>query len=285
LLNAKPGYVQAPDQRALSLVADTELAGRLRPRPGITAMRIVAVLGFLAIAPLSLTAEAKQQDPTCILRIFRSNVFFLDKATETTIGDLMRQAESGDKSAQITLAMHYAEGTWVPKDLNKAIEWAGRAAPSAGPAKEELVRFLSLMHADATTPSDGFTIFRRGAESDVLFFQYAYAEVLRSQGNLHEAARFYERAAANGCMDARTKLSDLYDAQTPPDRVRAYMWISLADYATNPLTQLLKELKENLEYDETRVRAVQAQLRRKMTPAEIEEAEKLATRWTEQHAE
>jgi TPR repeat protein len=244
-------------------------------------MRVLAVLSFLAIATLSLTAEAKHPDPTCFLRIFRSNVFFLDKATEKTIGDLMRQAESGNKSAQITLAMHYAEGTWVPKDLDKAIEWASRAAADAGPAKEELVQFLRLMHEDGTRQPDGFNAFRRGAESDVLFFQYAWAEVLRSQGDLQEAARFHQRAAANGCMDARTKLSEMYDAQNPPDRVRAHMWISLVDYATHPMTQLQNALKE----DETNVRAAQAALRRKMSPAEIEEAEKLATRWAEQHGE
>lgn len=246
-------------------------------------MRIaITIAGPLIIALCSLSAHAKQQDPTCVLQVFRSVPAKYWDIKKQDVAGVLNRANAGDKESQVAVAMLYSDGRFVAKDVDKGIEWARRAAKAGGAAEKELVRYLELTRGDDQNPnqSDPFAVVRKGAESDVLLYQYMQAELLKSSAP-HDAIRWYEKAAAKGCMDARTKLSEIYSYQTKPDHVRAYMWISLADYATG----FEGETKKHMEYDETRVRGAQVRLRGKMKPSEIAEAERLAARWAKEHGE
>lgn len=241
-------------------------------------MKIYAFLSILGLALLASATCAKELDPTCALQLLRVAPDLLGATSEQNIGDVMRKAEAGEKDAQVTLSLLYPDGRLVPKDMGKAIEWATRAAAHGGAAEKEYLQYLSLLLRAESEPAE--QLFRRGAEADVLYFQYAQAEFLRST-HPQEAMRWYEAAAAKGCMDARTKLSEMYGERAKPDLVRAHLWISLVDYASG----FSGELKKYFEYDETRVRKAQAALRRRMSRSEIAQADELAARQAQRFGE
>lgn len=240
----------------------------------------VAVLLLGLIAPVS----AKQMDPTCFLRIPSSVHDRSESVTKENVNTLMRDAEGGNSTAQMTLALLFLDNKVIPEDVDKAVYWAQRAAAQGGPGTKDLLLHASFARNEAkkTAKKEDWTVqMRRWAETGLMYMQYAYAETLKSFGKAKDAAPWYKKAAAQGCMDARTKLSEMYDWKTPANRVQAYKWISLADYATAPN----ERMKEDLAYDENRVRTAQARIRRHMTRTETNKAEALAARWATKHGE
>ncbi len=79
-----------------------------------------------------------------------------------------------------------------------------------------------------------------------------------------EALRWYRRAAEQGDADAQFGLGLMYslDLGVPLDYVQAHMWLSLA-------------AKQGIE----RARKARDELAKKMTPAQIAEAQRLAREW------
>jgi uncharacterized protein len=88
--------------------------------------------------------------------------------------------------------------------------------------------------------------------------------------NYTEALKWYRKAADQGDVDAQLSLGLMYDKGegAPQNYVQAHMWFNLA--AANPASE-----KEEHE-DAARNRDLVA---RKMTPAQIAEAQKLAHEW------
>lgn len=86
----------------------------------------------------------------------------------------------------------------------------------------------------------------------------------------------YRTAADQGDADAQYALGDRYGEGkgVPQNYVRAYMWFNLAasQYASSPHYELYERDRESVE----KLRDV---LARKMTPAQIAEAQRLAREW------
>lgn len=86
----------------------------------------------------------------------------------------------------------------------------------------------------------------------------------------------YRTAADQGDADAQYALGDRYGEGkgVPQNYVRAYMWYNLAasQYASSPHYELYERDRESVE----KLRDV---LARKMTPAQIAEAQRLAREW------
>lgn len=91
-----------------------------------------------------------------------------------------------------------------------------------------------------------------------------------------EAAKLYRKAADQGDADAQYALGDMYGEGkgVPQNYVRAYMWYNLAasQYASSPHYELYERDRESAE-------KLRDLLARKMTPAQIAEAQRLAREW------
>ena len=87
--------------------------------------------------------------------------------------------------------------------------------------------------------------------------------------NYAKARQWYEKAAARGYAMAQTNLGVLYahGRGVPQDEVWAYMWYSLAaEQSTDPRDTLAADRRDNVA--------------RRMTPAQVAQAQKLAREWT-----
>lgn len=242
----------------------------------------VLALGLVA------SVSAKQMDPTCFWQIPHLVIERAESIKKENIDSLLREAERGDQEAEMILAMVYMEGKVFPKDFDKSVYWAQRAAKTGSPGAKDLLAYISLGQEsekqrtkNADSIQDELARTRRMAETGWVFGEYAYAETLKSFGKPKEATPWYAKAAAQGCMDARTKLSHYYDSKPQLNRIEAYKWISLADYSRPPD----ESLRRDYDYDEKRVRTIQSRLRRDMTRVEIDEGEALAAKWANAHGE
>lgn len=193
-------------------------------------------------------------------RVFCSLVALLTAATwlqgqTESLSNLFMAARSGDKSAlqkltvlggkgnagaQDLLGLLYNDGEGVPKDSSAAAEWFQRAAEAYRPIAE---------HGDTNAQ---FTLGR----------MYAHGQGVPKDAVL--AARWYRSAAEQGDAAAMHNLAQLYFAGdgVPKDFVSAYMWFNLAAAKSSYGS---REERDTLE--------------KRMTPVQIEEAQRLSREW------
>lgn len=142
--------------------------------------------------------------------------------------------------AQISLGEMYARGQGLPQNFAEAIKWWSKAADQGDAYAQD---DLGVMYASG-----------QGVPQD-------YAE----------AARWFRKAANQGNADAQLRLGTMYvlGEAVPQDYVLAHMWLNLAASQFGPSA---KERHDS---------AVMARdfAARKMTPAQIAEAQKLAREW------
>jgi len=241
---------------------------------------------------LADSVSAKTMDPTCFWQIPRSVLERAERTNKDNLDTLLREAEAGDTNAEMAVAVIYMEEKAFPADLNKADYWANRAAAKGGRSAKELkgllayIRLGKEMEQRPDKKVDGsleeqLAQTRQLAEMGWMFGQWMHAETVKAFGKPKDAMPWYEKAAAQGCMDARTKLSHYHEDKPNLNRIEAYKWISLADYSRPPD----ESQRRDYDYDEKRVRGGQARLRRLMKPEEIEKGEELATQWAKLHGE
>jgi len=114
---------------------------------------------------------------------------------------LLSAADQGDPVAAFEVARRYAEGTVVPKDLTKAVQW-----------------------------------YRRAAEGGVAVAQYRLASLYeRGQGVARdrvEAVNWYQRAADQGNVNAMHNLAVMMSegVEGPPDHDKALQWFLAAGH-------------------------------------------------------
>jgi TPR repeat protein len=116
--------------------------------------------------------------------------------------------------------------------------------------------------------------YRKGADDDDLQSQMRlaeyYAPKLGDPQSQAEAQKWYGKAAAQGSVDAQLALGLRYE--TGPgevDPVQSYKWLALAAHGFSDAQPEQKRLAQD------HLKSVS----RKMTPAQIAEAEKLASVW------
>jgi TonB family protein len=107
-----------------------------------------------------------------------------------------------------------------------------------------------------------------------------YVEGLNVSQNIDEAIRWYKSAAEQGSRDAEMVLSNIYDlgiGGIQKDYVQEYMWLEIVASSASKdsiRTGLAVKMRTTLNCDE---------LGKKMTPDQIEEAQRLASEWRSRH--
>jgi localization factor PodJL len=129
---------------------------------------------------------------------------FYTSGLDPRLGDdrLLRAADDGDPAAAFEVARRYADGSRMPKNLAKAVEW-----------------------------------YRRAAEGGIAVAQYRLGSLYeRGQGterNRVEAANWYQRAADQGNVNAMHNLAVMLSEgiEGSPDHAKAVQWfLAAANY-------------------------------------------------------
>ncbi|MGD9536786.1 MAG: tetratricopeptide repeat protein [Alphaproteobacteria bacterium] len=159
---------------------------------------------------------------------------------ETVLKEWLPLAEGGHRRAQYNLGLMYDDGQGVDQDDAKAVYWYRKAAESGHDGAQNN---LGLMYASG-----------QGVRRDDV-----------------EAVAWWRKAAEQGYAKAQYNLGVMYlnGWGTPRDLVQAHKWFDLAAASYPP----------GGDRDEvTRQRDELAKA--EMTPAEVEEAQRLAREWT-----
>ena len=197
-------------------------------------------------------------------------------------------AEQGDVRAQSALGEMYVAGEGVPVDDAEALRWFRRAGEQ-GDANTQTM--LGIMYyAGVGAPQDtaeAFKWYRQAAEQGIAFAQLQvgamYGQGVGVPENDAEAIRWYRLAAEQGEAKAQYNLGKIYEqgGGVPKDYVAAHMFYNIAatkdykDYdVNNPNLFLTSTERENLT-----ARGNRDRLAKKMTAAQISEAQRRAQAW------
>jgi len=188
-------------------------------------------------------------------------------------------AERGDDRAQMALGFMYDRGDGVAVDHAAAIRWYRKAAEQGHAGAEN---GLGEMYAGGRgVPRDereAAKWFRRAAERGNPVAQNnlgrACAMGLGVARDHREAIAWFRRSADQGYPEGQLNLGLAYanGHGVAPNPVAAYKWISIAakHLSAGPHRELVARERDRLA--------------RILTPAEIAEAERLASQWSQQAA-
>jgi len=182
-------------------------------------------------------------------------------------------ADQGDAQAQAVLGFMYDGGLGVARDYREAAKWYRKAADQ-GHAEAQFN--LGAMYRD------GLGVAKDYGEAVKWYHKAAdqgYARAQAILGDMYtegwgvkqddaEAAKWYRKAADQGDAHAQNNLGVMYEngRGVAQDYVQAHKWFNLAA-ARYPASQSARAVKNR-----DRVAA-------QMTPAQIEEAQRLAREW------
>jgi uncharacterized protein len=185
-------------------------------------------------------------------------------------------AERGDAKAQYNLGVMYHQGEGVPQDFAEAMKWYRRAAEQGIP--EAHYNLGVMYHQGEGVPPDhaeAVKWFRKAAEQGHAQAQYNLGVMYRlgdgvAQDNA-ETMKWYRKAAEQNISDAQYFLGITYDKGqgVPQDSVQAYMWYSLAASRFSESDAGKREM----------VLMSRGIVASKMTPEQLEEAQRLAREW------
>jgi len=183
-------------------------------------------------------------------------------------------AEQGNANAQFFLGVMYDKGRGVPQDYAEAVKWLRKAAEQG--VAEAQYNLGVMYDRGLGVPQDyaeAVKWSRKAAEQ-------GYAEAQFNLGVMHDiglgvredyakAMKWFRKAAEQGNAKAQTNLGFMYvlGQSVPQDYAQAHMWFNLAASRHPP--------------GEGRDIAVKNRddVAKKMTPAQISEAQKLAREW------
>ena len=277
----------------------------MKPRPLVT---LIACVVFAVWLPAQEPIPASTQE-----RLATSDL--LDTLTQKDIADISSKAKSGDEKAQYWLALINSQGRLIPKNQDASREWMLRSAQQGYAAAQEGMGGIYLS-AEGIHPRDnseaqrwfGLAATQGYAEAQFWlgtgyeqgwFGPKDYGQALRwlreaaqqglpnaqfCLGQMYEdgegvpasdviAAQWYRKAADHvpsylgGVFEAVIQLVYMYrDARLPRDDVDAYMWFAIVGSWTDPPSD--EEITE---------------ISRRMTQAEIVEAQRRAKDWIRRH--
>ena len=186
-----------------------------------------------------------------------------------------KAAAQGDVNSQALLGTMYHQGNGVPKDAAKAVEWYQKAAAQGSAAAQTL---LGRMYDNGEgVPKDAAKAvewYQKAAAQGELGAQFYLGGMYFSgKGVPKDAAKaveWWQKAAAQGFAQSQVSLGLMYDqgeGVLPLDKVLAYAWINLG--ASRGKDSLVSGLEAEFR----------GKLERRMTPAEIAEAQRLSSAW------
>lgn len=181
-----------------------------------------------------------------------------------------RAAEQNDAQAQFWLGTMHRLGESVPRDVEQAVKlWQKSAEAGHPPAQAALAQALISGDGIAKDGAEGVRLARLAAEAGNSLGQSVLAQAyLKGEGglprNVGEFLRWTRAAANQGNRTSMELLAVGYHtgAGVPQDYVQAHMWANLA--ASRGSSRALK-LRDDIAA--------------KMTPDQIAEAQKAASRW------
>lgn len=198
-----------------------------------------------------------------------------------------KAAAQGNADAQYALGLCYAApGLWnaglsmpdcanaVPKDDAKADEWLQKAAAQGlASAQYSLGQRYRLGEGAPKDAGKAFEWTKRAAVQGMpnaqAWLGVAYQGGDGIPADFAKAAEWYQKAAVQGYMPAQFMLGGLYESGrgVPQDIVLAYAWSSIAARPGNEGTAFAVMRREKVA--------------RRMSAAEIVEAQRLSSSWTE----
>jgi len=187
----------------------------------------------------------------------------------TALQEWRALAEQGDAQAQHNLGFIYGTGAGVPVSDAEAVKWYRKAAEQ-GYASAQFNLGLMYRLGTGVPKNDAEAVkwYRKAAEQGDAQAQHnlgvMYDEGYGAPVNDAEAVKWYRKAAEQGVAGAQVNLGYMYGtgAGVPMNYVNAYMWYSFAKAQGNEMAA------DNLDI-----------VQKQMTPAQIAEAQTLATRW------
>jgi TPR repeat protein len=240
---------------------------------------------FVSLEEASIAYQ--QGDYATALRVFRSRAEQGDAIAQRRLGIMYEKGESvpqnygeaakwyrkaadqGDAVAQALLGNNYRTGRGVPQNYGEAVQWYRKAADQ-GFAQAQTTLGAQYVNGQGVTRNYGEAVkwFRLAADQDEANGQ-AQLGVMYEKGkgvpqNYGEAAKWYRKAAGRGGAVGQLYLGLMYKngRSVPQDDVLAYMWLSLSAKTG------FQEAIENRD-----------EMARRMNPAQIAEARKLAREW------
>ena len=173
--------------------------------------------------------------------------------------------EQGHASAQFNLGVMYDKGQGVPQDYKEAVKWLLKSA-------EKKNQDLDLLHAAQRLIRASYhklhkEVAEQGDSYAQRFLGASYYLGLGVTQDYAEAAKWYKKSAEQGDSVAQNILGAMYEKGKgiSKDFVEAYKWFSISGETGNGRMYIEKLGK------------------RKMAPAQIAEAQKLAQEWVEKH--
>jgi len=233
-----------------------------------------AIFGFLMLAAWLIAAPLAGP---AVAGAFEDAVSAHERGDYATALRLLRPlADQGNACAQFNLGFMYANGQGVPQDYTEAATWYRRSADKFNADAQYNLGFL--YDKGLGVPQDyaeAVKWYRRVADRGHADAQNILG-IMHSNGqgvpkDYAEAVKWFRRAADRGYADAQNNLGVMYanGQGVPQDFVQAYKWYTLAAAGSKSL---------GAEDGEPAVRN-RDDVASKMTPAQIEEAQKLARDW------
>ncbi len=205
------------------------------------------------------------------LGVMYANGEGVTKDYATALSWFRKAADQGDARGQTNLGLMYEKGQGVPQDYVAAAAWYRKAAEQGDAGSQA---FLGIMYGNGQgVPQDHVAALawaQKAADQGnavgqtLLGAMYSDGQIVPQ--DYVAAAAWYRKAAEQGDAVGQLFLGKMFveGRGVPTDYVQAYMWINLAAAQLDTDADAVKE------------RDIVA---KKMTPAQIAEAQKLAREW------
>jgi uncharacterized protein len=246
----------------------------------VTTKRVIAAL-FLAVAAsfaavyhlelhaIAMSAYRRATSFAAANPYEKGRAAFNRNDYATALRLLRPLADQGDARAQVAIGALYAEGLGVPQDYAVAMSWFRKAADQNDAGAQF---YLGIMYRDGQgVPQDyaaAMSWLRKAADQNDARAQsnlaYMYHQGLGVPQDYAAAMSWLRKAVDRGEAYAQFNLAMMYrDGEgVPQDYVAAHMWYNLA------AAREYQDAAKNRDM-----------VAAKMTPAQIAEAQKLASEW------
>jgi TPR repeat protein len=223
-----------------------------------------------AAAQLLPLAEAGDAQAQVMLGQILRNPANPQRALDDAFRWFTRAAEQNNVQGQFWLGMMHRLGESVPRDPEQAVKlWQKAAEGGSVSAQAALAQALMAGDGIARDPAEAVRLARLSAERGNALAQTILAQAyLKGEGgvprNVGEFLRWTRLAASQGNRPSMEILAVGYHtgAGMPQDYVQAHMWANLAASRGSARAAKLRD-----------------ELAAKMTPEQIAEAQKAASRW------
>ena len=202
-------------------------------------------------------------------------------AREPSFEALKAKAENGDPDAQLEVAGAYAAGRGTRRDSAQVVIWCRKAADQGLAAAQNCMG--SLYQSGSGVPQDnseaakwyGKAAAQGDAEANTNL-GYMYDGGLGVERDQRKAVELYRIGAEKGSLNGMLDLGLCYlnGEGVEPDLVEAYMWLDLVRFYTQRSSNMRLKWNARHELDE---------LKKKMTPQQIDAAEARGSEWDKAH--